>query len=1189
MGRKHQILSVFFFVALTVSVSGQEFRATVNGRVTDPSGLAVPGVTVTVQNLQTNEAASAVTGDTGNYAIPFLRPGVYSVSAELPGFKKFMRDQVTLSVGQTATIDVQLEVGEVTEAVTVTSEAPLLDQSKADRGMVIDNKRVTEIPLNARNPFMLSTLVPGITYNGPAIYQRPFDNGAIADWSINGGQNRNNEFLLDGAPNNSIQGGNNLAYVPTVDSVEEFKIITNSYDAQYGRTAGGVINVSLKSGTNRPHGTVYEFMRRQWLDANFLQINSQYTPTPGHPKPPKSGHFLDQYGFEFDAPVSIPKLYDGRDKTFFMVAFEKYKEGTPNPATLTYPDDRQINGDFSQLKDKNGNLITVYDPATGKDVNGQWVRDPFPRNVIPTNRIDPIAKKLLSFYPKPNFQTPGSDPWRDNYSFVPNIAFDTFHNFSTKVDQVIGEKDKVFFRYGYNLRAENRFFNAITSGPAQDGQLPLERQNHTGVFDWVRTFNPNLVLNVRISGNRYVELARSDPGLGFDATQLGFPKSLADQLPIKMFPRINVADYTNIGRGSFTDEPTNVFGFQPNVAIIRGTHTIRTGLDMRLTQYARLVSDNAGMRFEFNRTFTQKNFDRSDALSGNSIASMLLGAPAGGAIDNNAFPIFMWKYYAPWIQDDWKVTPRLTLNLGLRWDLSSPIKERYNRENRGFDPSVLNPITSKIDQTKFPGFQVKGGFGFAAVGGNPVYPWDWDKNNIQPRVGVAYRLNEKTVIRGGIGQYYLNPTGTGVRNGFSIQTPLVGSLDGNRTPLYNLANPFPDGVAQPPGSALGLLTFLGRGPSFSSVHYKLPYVFNFSLGVQRQLPWNSRMELSYVGSRTLKEQSQWNGYNEPSAAFRKLCDVTQGGSASFCNQLLPNPFFQVPGFEGTGRFTGTTISRFDLNRPFPQFTGFTEFERNDGKVWYDSLQIFAEKRMSSGLALAGTYTFSKMIELGNNGGNAFLDDIAKTLNKSVYFTDRPHRITMSGVYELPIGQNKLLLGNVNRFVDLVVGGWEMAGAYIFNSGRPWDLPGNTWYVKNAKNPDLSLDGRIIQGAIPCVSQMDNSGKVTMLSYSVAAGCTEPNFIVRPSFTERTIPLRDSHIRRPHFHQFDMNFAKNNRITERIKLQLRVELYNVFNTPMYDERNYVNDPFNTQFGQINKDSTRQSNFPRFIQLAAKIVF
>ena len=236
------------FCALPSAIGAQEFRATVTGRVTDPAGLPMPGVTVTATNTQTNETASAVTGGEGLYSLPFLRPGIYTVTAELEGFRKYSREKVQLEVGQTQTINIALEIGTLTEVVSVVSEA--IEASKADRGMVIDNMRVTELPLNARNPFMLSYLSPGITYNGPAIYQRPFDNGAIADWSINGGQNRNNEFLLDGAPNNSIQGGNNIAYVPPVDAVQEFKIVTNSYDAQYGRTAGGVINVSLKSGTN---------------------------------------------------------------------------------------------------------------------------------------------------------------------------------------------------------------------------------------------------------------------------------------------------------------------------------------------------------------------------------------------------------------------------------------------------------------------------------------------------------------------------------------------------------------------------------------------------------------------------------------------------------------------------------------------------------------------------------------------------------------------------------------------------------------------------------------------------------------------------------------------------------------------------------------------------------------------------
>jgi len=524
---------ILLLVALTATAAAaQEFRATVTGRVSDPNGLVVPGATVTATNNDTGELATATTTTEGVYTIPFLRPGLYTVAAELTGFRKVSQPNVRLEVGQTASVNFQLQLGELSEQVSVTAESPILEAAKADRGLVIDNDRVNELPLNARNPFMLSYLAPGITYNGPAIYQRPFDNGAIADWSINGGQNRNNEFLLDGAPNNSIQGGNNIAYVPPVDAVQEFKIVTNSYDAQYGRTAGGVVNVSLKSGTNTLHGSVYEFARRKELDSNeyFFKVNNVQKPD----------HKLDQYGFLIDGPVELPGLYDGRNKTFFMFNYEGYKEATPNPATYTVPDAAQLAGDFSNLRDAQGRLITIFDPATGRLENGQWVRDPFPNNRIPTNRIDPAAVRFAQYFLQPNATPPaGSDPWRNNYVFAPNLAYDTFRNLASKVDQNISERSKMFIRYAYNKRTEQRSTNGILSGPAQDGQLPLWRINHTGVADWVRTVSSSLVLNVRAGLNQYLELARSDPGLNFNPADLGLPASLVNQLPNKVFPRLN--------------------------------------------------------------------------------------------------------------------------------------------------------------------------------------------------------------------------------------------------------------------------------------------------------------------------------------------------------------------------------------------------------------------------------------------------------------------------------------------------------------------------------------------------------------------------------------------------------------------------------------------------------------------------
>jgi Carboxypeptidase regulatory-like domain/TonB dependent receptor len=1243
--KKHLALSLIWLCLTPFIALGQEFRATITGRVLDQNNAAVAGATVTARNPRTNEAVSAPTNADGVYNIPFLQPGSYSITVEASGFKKYVRDNQELQVGQTASIDVTLEIGAASETVTITGDAPLLEETKADRGNVIENRRIVELPLNARNPFMLSTLTPGITYNGPAIYQRPFDNGAIADWSINGGLNRSNEFLLDGAPNNSIQGGNNIAYVPPVDAVGEFKIITNSYDAQYGRTAGGVVNVQIKSGGNQYHGSLYEFYRRNWLDSNYLFANARGLPAGRFRQSDgtfaKAEHFLDQYGGVIEGPVRLPKKlfgplgYDGRDKTFFLFNYEGYREGTPNPQVITVPTEKFIQGDFSEYKTAAGTLIKIYDPMSANASNNftrQQFRDPsratpdnpLGLNIIPRDRINPIAQKLLSFYPKPNNVTPGADPWRSNFADIPNIANDKFKNWIFKIDQNISEKDKVFFRYGYNNRAEIRWTNGITSGPAQDGQLPLNRINYAGVADWVHTFNANAILNIRVSANRYIEEARFQDGLGFDITQLGFPSALASQLPTPMFPRINLFSATNtvetiqLGRGSFSREPTNVYSVQPNMTLIRGAHNIRFGADLRYTQYARLASGNGGMVLTFNRAFTQEISDpnRFDANSGSGVASMLIGAVSavdtGGTprsfIDNNVFPIYMFKYYSPWFQDDWKVTRKLTLNFGLRYDLNKPGVERYNRINRGFDTTTVNPANARIDRSKLiNGSQIVGGLLFAEPGQAAV---NTDKNNFQPRIGFAYSIDDKTVLRGGYGRYYVNPVGAGggatgtptpgyPGNGFSVQTPLIASIDGNRTPLVDafgngvLSNPFPQGVLQPAGSSRGLESFLGLGFQYSNPDFVVPKVDNFSLGIQRQLPWNIAAEVSYVGSRTYDAQSQFNGINEPSQAFRDRCDVTKGGSPNVCNDLVDNPFFQVPGFSGD-RFNNRQLRRYELMRPFPQFGAIIEVDRNEGRVWYNSLQVLVNKRLSRGLSLSSTYTFSKTIEEaiqqpGQQDDTAsYIDDVARIKNRSLAFSDRPHRFTMSGVWELPFGKGRKYLGGVNRAVDLFIGGWQAAGMYIFNSGRPWQFPTDLEIV----DPDYDKVERerfvegveLIQGVRPCVAQRGG-----LLAVSVRAGCTAPSFVIREPFQTRTTPIRSDKVRRPSFKQFDMNFSKTFQITERVRFQFRGEAYNVFNTPQYDEATYLRSSSDAQFGAINKNTIRQTNFPRFWQLGFKVLF
>jgi hypothetical protein len=451
------------------------------------------------------------------------------------------------------------------------------------------------------------------------------------------------------------------------------------------------------------------------------------------------------------------------------------------------------------------------------------------------------------------------------------------------------------------------------------------------------------------------------------------------------------------------------------------------------------------------------------------------------------------------------------------------------------------------------------------------------------------------VLRAGYGKYYLNPTGQGAQNGFSLDTNVVGSNDGNRTPTYALSNPWPTGLQTPPGSSLGLATFLGRDSfTFANPDFVVPYVHQFSVGIQRELPWNVVLEASYVGSRSRDQQTQFRGINEPSRSLLDRCDVTQGGNPAFCNEQLPNPFFGVAGFEGTNRFTATTLSRLELSRPFPQFQGIIMTERNDGKIDYDSAQFVANKRWAKGLTLNATYTFVPNFDIvGSSSGyvgtapisdgqNAFVDNSTAVLNQSPYFTHREHRFTASGVWEFPFGKD------AKGVVGALVKGWSIAPMFVYQSGQPWLLPNNVEIVGDPSLP-VEKTGQFIYGAKPCVGQRQANGTYALLAFSQAYGCTEPFFLIREPNEARTTNFFDDRLRRPSFWQLDLNFAKATQITDRVRFQVRLEAFNVFNSPMYDERDYNRDTNSADFGRINRNTTGQSNFQRFIQLGFRLTF
>ena len=844
------LLGAALLLATAGGAAAQEFRATVRGQVLDTSKGALPGATVTLTNISTNETATAVTNTEGSYTVPFLRPGSYTMTVELSGFQKYTRAGMRLEVSQTATINVELGVGGLTEEVSVTAESPLLETSNANRGTIIDSARIAELPLQSRSPMALAVLVAGVNYNAQAIYLRPFDNGALADWSMNGGQNRNNEFLLDGAPNNANQGGNNIAYVPPAAAVQEFKVSTNSYDAQYGRTAGGVINMSLKSGTNSFHGEVYDFMRRKAVAANSFLLNSRSAP--------KTDQYIDQYGFSVDGPIF-------KNKTFFLFVGEKYREGTPAPLNSTTPTQAMKTGDFSGLVDAQGRPIIIFDPATGRDVNGVWIREPFPGNRIPAERINPTARALMQYYPDPNYTTAGAAPWQNNLDYAEHFNKDLFWNWVGKVDHNFGVNDRAFFRWGENERNEIRNTTPIRTGPAQNGQLPLWRANRALVADWVHIFGAGSVFNLRGGYTYYLDWSYGEPAFGFDATEF-WPASLVSQMPSQalggLFPVVNVEDYVGLSRGSQPNRNRN-YSIQPNVSLNRGAHNIRSGLDFRWTNLFHENYNNSGGNISFTRALHAPNPEQHERARGQRlrlVAARRAKQRQRGCQPHASLQVVLRGSVDPGrLARQQQADPEPRLPLGLQW--------------RGFgrgQPAELR-VRSDDRQSDFGArwYQVMGGITVRRRrrrSGQAVEVRQ-EQLPVPRRHGLLNQRQDRVARR--LGQVLPQPDRSGVQ--CRVQSRRRRSsrrLDGNRTPTYALSNPWPTGIQEPPGSSLGPLTFLGRGPSFSNPDFIVPNVHQFSAGIQRELPCCISLEVTYAGSRSYDIEGNFGGYNEPSAAFQ---------------------------------------------------------------------------------------------------------------------------------------------------------------------------------------------------------------------------------------------------------------------------------------------------------------------------------
>jgi len=1152
-------------LVLITASTAQEFRASISGIVTDPSGSTVPRARVVATNRATNVVNEGISNEVGLYVIGFLQPGEYRVTVEQAGFKKYVRENVVLGVSQRLALDIPLQVGQVSDSVTVSDTVTLLQTESATRVAFVERNVIEKVPNNGRNPFLLTHALPGVTKTGYWGSAELYAYGQVGGVSISGGRVGENETVIDGVTNTRPSRGVN--FIPALDSLSEISVQTNVYDAQFGRTGGGVNVFSSKSGTNKVHGAAYYHFKDPRFVASGWQrnklIGQAVAADPSFIVPPKTYVKNHTRGFEIDGPIYIPKIWDGRNRMFVMASYENLYERNPQVITRTLPTASQLTGDFSALLAGNGQPVLIYDPSTTDRTTG--LRTPFAGNRIPNNRISAVAAKVASFYPQPNL--PGEGPALiNNYSHV-SPSRNQYEQWTGKLDYRINDRNSVFFRYG---RTPWDNFAQIAWGTNEaepSGEAPSNRNATSWAADWTRTLSPASVLNVRAGLARTRNLSGNVFGVGYDPRQLGFDSNLVSQFYFLQFPRFQFANtaYSELGTAASSEDVSDSWSLQPNVSWLRGKHNLKIGSELRLYNQNNYGPGFGSGIYTFDRNWTRLNATRADANSGNEFATFLLGYPTGGSVDRNINPARSWRYYAVYIQDDWKLSSRLTLNLGFRWDHEAPATERFDRQIVDFAFDEPSPIANRVQ-----GLTLRGGLVYAG-GGASRQPFERDLNNFQPRVGVAWKMSNKLIFRGGYGLIYLGQQAFGNTDGYSRSTAITPSVDGGLTPRVNLVNAFPEGLLEPIGNSRGLATNLGLAVAFPWRERGLPSAHQFSAGFQYELPWNVRADVSYVGNvtRGLPLNVQLNA----------LPANEMGRPAAYYSELLSNPMAGL--LPDAAAKNGATITRQNLLLPYPQYTNVTAQNVPIGLQRYDAIQSSLVKRFGSGLSMLVNFTISKTLEEANFLNDQdfnFSNPTSSRLEKRLVDYDVPVHFGLVASYDLPYGKGRRWGAGLHPVANAILGGWNLSGNYNRRSGPPLDFP-NAAPLRTG-SAELSADQRDTLAKSYGQQKYD-------VSYT-------PYFDISlfPRQTPALNTLRDFPTRFPDVRGFGLNnldftIGKAFAISEGTRLEFRSDWLNAFNTTYFRRLdangNIVTRP---EFGLIRQDPTLS---PRIVAMVVRLTF
>ena len=1124
--------SLFSVLALTITARCQVEQGTLTGTVSDSSGAAVPGTSVTLIEVEKQSRRLSRTNSSGSYVFPYLSPGAYDVLFEKDGFNALINKGVVITVGLTATVNAALVPGTVRQEVTVVAATVQLEQQSSDVGSVVEGQQARELPVQGRNAFTLVLMAPGVVLGNNA--------GNPNTASVGGGRTSTMEVLLDGAEvRNSIGNGN--AYNPPLESLGEFKLITNNFSAEFGRSGGGVITASTRAGTNVFHGTGYEYFQNEALNANGW-INDRAGL-------PKSRLRHNEYGFSLGGPAEIPRLYHGRDKTFFFVNWERIPQTSPNSAIATVPTALERSGDFSQTRNANGQLLTIYDPNStvpNPAAAGQYIRSVFPGNMIPTSRLSPVSNKIVQYYPLPN-RTTITDNFAANATQTQDITRVIF-----RIDQQLGSKQHFFVTHG----REND--NALSPGvnlafPSESANNAAHQINngHSSSLSDTFVFSPSLVGEFRGTFVRRIILG-IPASLGFDFTQFGLLGSLKEQSTALLFPYINVTDASTLGVGS----TTNSNNTQQNVGALahftwsKGLHTLKTGADLQFAYLNAFKTQFSSGSYTFSRAFTQgPNPAAATVTGGNGIATFLLGLPTAGSFSIDPTLSVIQKSPAFYVQDDWKIRRNLTLNLGLRYDYASSWTERFNRLAY-FDPGSKDTVTHLPGALKLLG----------QSGGSQVAA---SKKNFAPRYGFAWSPVAKTVIRGGGGMFYFPGNGaisaapTALGDGYFVSTPVyLGTPAGapNTPPAgASIANPFVSGLVLPPSNLVG-------NSISTRIHDTItPLSLQWNFGIQRALPKQILAEVTYIGSRG---EHLWMPLNVNAVNPDNL------SLGSKLDQQVANPFRSSI---GTGTLSSATVAQSQLLRPFPQYLDINSLGSSNGDSIYHALATRLQREFRGGLFLQFSYTFGKNI---NNAPEVFATQSAQLnpynlrQSRSLADWDRTHNVASNWVWVLPFGPCQRLAGKGVQ--SRIIGNWQLSGTVVKASGIPVRitgpsnsrLPGVNGSALRMKNPNLPSGQRTLE------HWFDTTAFAPAALYSLGNDSrNQPN------------------LRAPGLSNVNGAVSRTQMITEKIRLQLRGEFFNTLNSPPYGVP--AGNISSVNFGQVTTTTTAAPG--RTVQLVARLSF